>query len=131
MDVRMTAEQHKRLKSLAKSWGVSMQQIMIWAFCEAVGVLLLLAVATPQAMAIEESTILHGSLPNSTTFSQPLTVDKDGYIKVITTGKQRFSDKHPRLYKIARKTRTVCVFISPSVNVAANLIITAVMQFAR
>lgn len=47
---------------------------------------------------------------------------------VILTGKQRFKDKHPKIYMIGRKTRTVCVFLGPIAQFGANLT-TALMQF--
>lgn len=47
---------------------------------------------------------------------------------IITTGKQPFKDKHPKIYKIVRKTRTVCVFLGPIAQFSANLT-TALMQF--
>lgn len=30
--------------------------------------------------------------------------------------------RHPKLYKLARKSRTVCIFIGPVLNVTANVL---------
>lgn len=34
--------------------------------------------------------------------------------------KPAFKERHPKVYKVFRKTRHVCILIAPIVNVAAN-----------
>lgn len=45
--------------------------------------------------------------------------------QVIEPRKIGFKFKHPKIYKAARKARTVCVFIGPIINVAANVVTAA------
>jgi hypothetical protein len=39
----------------------------------------------------------------------------------VPAKKPTFKEKHPRLYKIGRKTRTVCIFCRPLVDVGVSV----------
>lgn len=43
--------------------------------------------------------------------------------------KLSFKQKHPKVYRVLRKTRTVCVFVAPIVNVTANVLTAAGVLF--
>lgn len=42
--------------------------------------------------------------------------------EVVEPRKIAFRYRHPKIYKIYRKTRTVCIGVAPIVNVGANIV---------
>lgn len=45
--------------------------------------------------------------------------------------KPGFKDKHPKVYRVFRKTRTACIAVGPIVNVGANVVTACCTAFRR
>ena len=56
------------------------------------------------------------------TLAAPAAMAKDDVVIFEPPPKLSFKQKHPKVYKAMRKARTVCVFVSPIVNVTANVL---------
>lgn len=55
-------------------------------------------------------------------YTRTLTAESNKLVLATETVKKlTFKDKHPKLYKVGRKTRTVCIFCRPLVDVSVSV----------
>lgn len=80
--------------------------------------LLVVALATP---AIAQSDSWHAAPPPEQKTNDVVIFEPPP--------KLSFKQKHPKVYRVLRKTRTVCVFVAPIVNVTANVLTAAGVLF--
>ena len=73
----------------------------------------------PPLIAIAFLLLPSGSQAQTST--EPVKADTQPGQVVTARVKKPFSKRHPKVYKSFRKVRTICIFISPVVNVGSNL----------